>query len=149
MDQTRSVSLLLAAIPLPCVLIAPDDKVLAANPPADAEPAKAAKPAAGVSGPAHLLAEWNRLAARVAALAVSLYDQSRGLLHLDDGRVKETVVLNDPGRALHIGPMVWHELDNFAPQTVILVIASTLYDESEYLRDYEAFRREAEAASRA
>jgi len=34
MDQTRSASLLLAAIPLPCVLIAPDDKVLAANPPA-------------------------------------------------------------------------------------------------------------------
>src|SRR3990167_5135708 len=30
MDQTRSVSLLLAAIPLPCVLIAPDDKVRAA-----------------------------------------------------------------------------------------------------------------------
>ena len=70
-------------------------------------------------------------------------------LHLDDGRVKETVVLSDPGRALHIGPMVWHELDNFAPQTVILVIASTLYDESEYLRDYEAFKREVEAASRA
>ena len=41
-------------------------------------------------------------------------------LHLDDGKVKETVVLDDPGRALHIGPMVWHELDNFAPQTVIL-----------------------------
>ncbi len=41
---------------------------VAANPPADAEAAKAAKPAAGVSGPAHLLAEWNRLAARVAAL---------------------------------------------------------------------------------
>ena len=70
-------------------------------------------------------------------------------VHLDDGKAKETVVLNDPGRALHIGPMVWHELDNFAPQTVILVIASTLYDESEYLRDYEAFKREAAAASRA
>jgi indolepyruvate ferredoxin oxidoreductase, beta subunit len=41
---------------------------VAANPPEAEEPAKAAKPAAGVSGPAHLLAEWNRLAARVAAL---------------------------------------------------------------------------------
>ncbi len=44
--------------------------------------------------------------------------------------------------------MVWHELTHFAPQTVILVIASTLYDESEYLRDYEAFKREAAAAAR-
>ena len=42
-------------------------------------------------------------------------------------------------------PWVWHELTDFAPQTVILVIASTLYDEAEYLRDYEAFKREAAA----
>ena len=36
--------------------------------------------------------------------------------------------------------MVWHELTDFTPQAVILVIASTLYDEAEYLRDYEAFK---------
>ncbi len=61
-------------------------------------------------------------------------------VHLDDGKVKETVVLDDPSRAVHIGPMVWHELTDFTPQAVILVIASTLYDEAEYLRDYEAFK---------
>jgi len=66
-------------------------------------------------------------------------------VHLDDGRTRETVVLDDPGKALHIGPYVWHELTDFAPQTVILVIASTLYNEAEYLRDYEAFKREAAA----
>lgn len=66
-------------------------------------------------------------------------------VHLDDSRVKETVTLDDPGRALHIGPFVWHELTHFTTGTVILVIASTLYDEAEYLRDYETFRREAEA----
>ena len=64
-------------------------------------------------------------------------------LHLDDGKVKEVVELNDAGWALHIGPMVWHELTEFTPNTTILVIASTLYDEGEYLRDYEAFKREA------
>lgn len=64
-------------------------------------------------------------------------------IHLDDGRVKEAVVLDDPAKALHIAPLVWHELTDFAPQTVVLVIASTLYDEAEYLRDYEAFKREA------
>ena len=66
-------------------------------------------------------------------------------IHLDDGVGKQTVVLDDPGRALHIGPYVWHELTDFAPQTVILVIASTVYDEAEYLRDYDTFLREATA----
>jgi hypothetical protein len=31
-------------------------------------------------------------------------------VHLDDGRVKEQVVLDDPGRGLHVGTWVWHEL---------------------------------------
>lgn len=47
---------------------------VAANPPADAEPTKAAAAKAGVSGPTHLLAEWNRLAARVAALPAPVAD---------------------------------------------------------------------------
>lgn len=66
-------------------------------------------------------------------------------VHLDDGREKQTVVLDDPALGLHIGPFVWHELTDFAPQTAILVIASTVYDEAEYLRDYDVFRREAAA----
>ena len=62
-------------------------------------------------------------------------------LNLDDGKVKEAVLLDDPSQAVHIGPVVWHELTDFTPQAVILVIASTLYDEAEYLRDYETFKR--------
>jgi WxcM-like protein len=52
------------------------------------------------------------------------------------------VALDDPTRALHIGTWVWHELTDFAPGTAVMVIASTLYDEAEYLRDYEVFKRE-------
>jgi len=62
--------------------------------------------------------------------------------HLDDGTVKETVTLEDPARALHVGPWVWHELTNFAPGTVIVVLASTAFDEAEHVRDYEIFQRE-------
>lgn len=62
--------------------------------------------------------------------------------HLDDGTIKQTVALDDPARALCIGTWVWHELTDFASGTVVLVIASTLYDEAEYLRDYDVFRRE-------
>jgi len=62
--------------------------------------------------------------------------------HLDDGVLKETVVLDDPTQALYMAPWVWHELTDFAPQTAIMVIASSLYDEAEYLRDYDIFKRE-------
>jgi hypothetical protein len=62
--------------------------------------------------------------------------------HLDDGAVKESVTLDDPTRALYVAPWVWHELTDFAPQTAVMVIASTLFEEAEYLRDYETFKRE-------
>ena len=52
------------------------------------------------------------------------------------------MVFADPTRALYIAPWVWHELTDFAPQTAIMVIASTLFEEAEYLRDYETFKRE-------
>ena len=61
---------------------------------------------------------------------------------LDDGDIRQTVALDDPARALYIGTWVWHELTDFASGTVVLVIASTLYDEAEYLRDYDVFKRE-------
>jgi len=63
-------------------------------------------------------------------------------VHLDDGTVTEAVPLDDPATALHVGPWVWHELTDFAPQTAVMVIASSLYDEADYLRDYEVFKRE-------
>jgi hypothetical protein len=66
-------------------------------------------------------------------------------VHLDDGKVTEVVTLHDPARALHVGTWVWHELTDFSAGAAILVIASTLYEDAEYLRDYEAFRREAAA----
>jgi len=63
-------------------------------------------------------------------------------VQLDDGTTKERVALEDPARALYIGTWVWHELTDFVPDTAILVAASSLYDEAEYLRDYETFKRE-------
>jgi hypothetical protein len=62
--------------------------------------------------------------------------------HLDDGTITETVTLDDPARALYIGTWVWHELTDFTPGTAVVVIASTLYDEAEYLRNYAVFKRE-------
>jgi mannose-6-phosphate isomerase-like protein (cupin superfamily) len=64
-------------------------------------------------------------------------------VRLDDGRATDEVMLDDPGKALYVGPWVWHELVNTGTQSTILAIASTLDDEGAYLRDYEIFKREA------
>jgi hypothetical protein len=66
-------------------------------------------------------------------------------IELEDGRVTEQVTLDDPALGLHIGAWVWHELADFAPGTVVLAIASTLYDEAEYIRDHETYKREVAA----
>jgi dTDP-4-dehydrorhamnose 3,5-epimerase-like enzyme len=62
-------------------------------------------------------------------------------VHLDDGKVKEVVPLADPAKGMMIPPFVWHELTDFAADSVILVLCSGLYSEAEYLRDYEEFHR--------
>lgn len=62
--------------------------------------------------------------------------------HLDDGFNKETVTLDNPAKALYVATWVWHELTDFSPGAAIMIVASSLYDEAEYLRDYDVFRRE-------
>lgn len=74
---------------------------------------------------------------------VALHGSCRVLL--DDGRATDQAKLEDPARGLYVGTWVWHELTDFAPHSAVLVIASTLFDEAEYLRDYHAFRREVAA----
>jgi hypothetical protein len=61
---------------------------------------------------------------------------------LDDGARRTTLPLERPERGLLIGPRVWHELENFAPGSLCLVLTSHRYDEADYMRDYQGFRRE-------
>lgn len=58
---------------------------------------------------------------------------------LDDGREKETVLLNKPYEGIYVGPDTWREMYDFSPDAVLLVLASQIYDESDYIRDYEKF----------
>lgn len=59
---------------------------------------------------------------------------------LDDGARRATRRLDRPDLGLHIGPLVWHELANFSPGALCLVLASLPYDEADYYRDYAGFR---------
>lgn len=58
---------------------------------------------------------------------------------LDDGKVKRTVFLNRPYQALLVVPGIWRELDDFSSGSVCLVLASHVYDENDYIRDYSEF----------
>ena len=60
---------------------------------------------------------------------------------LDDGYVQDRVHMNRSYYGLHVGNMVWREMDNFSSGSVCLVLASTHYDEADYYRDYETFLR--------
>ena len=58
---------------------------------------------------------------------------------LDDGRNKQTFVLNRPYQGLLVVPGIWRTLDDFSSGAVCLVLASEMYDESDYIRDYNEF----------
>ncbi|WP_294824690.1 FdtA/QdtA family cupin domain-containing protein [uncultured Flavobacterium sp.] len=58
---------------------------------------------------------------------------------LKDGRTKQTITLNKPDKALLITSNVWRELENFSSGAVCMVIASEVYDESDYIRDYKDY----------
>jgi hypothetical protein len=61
---------------------------------------------------------------------------------LDDGQEKKTFHLNRPYFGLYVCPMIWRELDNFSSGSVCMVLASNIYDEADYYRDYDQFLRE-------
>jgi len=58
---------------------------------------------------------------------------------LDDGCEKKRFHLNRSYYGLYVCPMIWRELDNFSSGSVCMVLASNLYDEDDYYRDYDSF----------
>ncbi len=59
---------------------------------------------------------------------------------LDDGVNRRTVLLNRPFYGLHIPPGIWAAEQGFSSGSVCLVLASTPFDENDYIRDYNEFR---------
>lgn len=59
---------------------------------------------------------------------------------LDDGRRKQRHHLSRSYQGLFVCPMIWREMDNFSSGAVCLVLASNLYDEADYFRDYTEFK---------
>ncbi|MGP5074723.1 sugar 3,4-ketoisomerase [Psychrobacter celer] len=58
---------------------------------------------------------------------------------LDNGSTKEQVVLDSPNKGILIENMMWREMHDFSADCVLMVLANEYYDESDYIRDYDAF----------
>lgn len=58
---------------------------------------------------------------------------------LDDGSEKKRYHLNRSYQGLYVCPMIWREMDNFSSGSVCMVLASNIYEESDYYRDYSEY----------
>ena len=58
---------------------------------------------------------------------------------LNDGKEVKTITLNKPFEGLLITNGIWRELKNFSSGAVCLVIASDVFDEDDYIREFEEF----------
>ena len=58
---------------------------------------------------------------------------------LDNGTEKAVVPLDRPNKGLYITANTWREMFDFSEDAVLMVLADQLYDEKDYIRNYEAF----------
>lgn len=58
---------------------------------------------------------------------------------LDSGSEKSEVLLSNQHEGIYIANNIWREMYDFSEDAVLLVLASELYDERDYIRDYKQF----------
>lgn len=59
---------------------------------------------------------------------------------LNDGIEQKTITLNKPNVGLLIVNGIWRELQNFSSGSVCLVLASDVFEEEDYIRDFAEFK---------
>ncbi len=72
-------------------------------------------------------------------ILVNVAGQSK--CRITDGKEEFIVELNRPMMGVYIPPMIWKDMYDFSADSVLLVLASTHYDNSEYIRDYDEYLR--------
>jgi RimJ/RimL family protein N-acetyltransferase len=66
----------------------------------------------------------------------------RSKVRIDDGQTKTVIELNQPHQAVYLNRMIWKDMYDFSPDSVLLVLASEPYDADEYIRDYQQYLAE-------
>lgn len=75
---------------------------------------------------------------RLTQMMVCLTGQCKILL--DDGKTREDLTLARNDQGLMLDAMIWHEMYDFSPDCVLLVLADNYYEEADYIRNYAAFK---------
>lgn len=58
-----------------------------------------------------------------------------------DGKLQRSFTLSQPNIGLYLPPGLWRELSDFSGGSICLVLASTEYDEKDYIRNLETYRK--------
>ncbi|XDD41524.1 FdtA/QdtA family cupin domain-containing protein [Leptospira sp. WS60.C2] len=61
------------------------------------------------------------------------------VLHLDDGKNTQKILMNESNRGVVLGKELWHSMESISSDCVMLVYASDYYEENDYLRTYDEF----------
>jgi len=65
--------------------------------------------------------------------------QGEIVIALDDGKKREKILLNKPNVGVLLEPGMWHEMQDFKKDTILLVLASEKHEPKDYVRNYEDF----------
>ena len=61
-------------------------------------------------------------------------------LTVKNSEATEQIILRDPGVGVLVENLIWREIDLFSQGSVCMVLASNIYDESDYIRDFDVYR---------
>lgn len=60
-------------------------------------------------------------------------------IRITNGKKNKTIILNKPMEGVYLPKMIWKEMYDFSKDSVLLVLASTYYEGSEYIRDFNEY----------
>lgn len=76
---------------------------------------------------------------RTEFLLVNVKGSSK--VRVNNGTESAVILLDRPGMGLYLPPMLWKDMYDFSPDSVLLVLASRHYDSREYIRKYSEYLR--------
>ncbi len=60
---------------------------------------------------------------------------------IDNGKTKQTFTLNRSYYGLYISAGLWRQMQNFSTNSLALIMSSTHYNELDYIRDYQKYKK--------
>lgn len=61
---------------------------------------------------------------------------------LNDGKEERKYSLNRSYTGLYIPKMIWRHLENFSTNSLALIVTDKMFEEQQYIRNFEAFKKQ-------